>query len=202
MLEVVFEDWTEGTQPLHLMGMTHLLVSWGLNPSRSQGLSRLSSQSPVSTLEKTWEKWYAFRTSFPLAIPRRVTLQPFGLFHFCLAHQLAWRTPRTRQLSSLGHRLTFIMDSVQLNQCSQQLTDSTHVNDTGQGLFTHITALGHFQAWAVPWFPCGPEGYKDQWQNVGTCPGARVAFVHNLRGADLFHQHTRDVSKPSVILYG
>lgn len=179
-----------------------LLVSLGLNPSWSQGLSRLFSQSPVSTLEKTWEKLYTFRTSFPLAILSRDTLQPFGLFHFCLAHQLAWRTPRTKRLSSLGHRLKFIMDSVQLSQCWQQLTDSTHVNDTGQGLFTHITALGHFQAWAVPWLLCGPEGYKDQWQNVGTCPGACAAFVHKLRGADLFHQHIRDVSKPSVILYG
>lgn len=91
------------------------LINFGLNLSWFQGPTRLISQSLVGTLEKTWEGLYVFERPFPPAIQRRVTFQPFRLFHLCSANQLAWGMWTTRWLSSFSW-LRLIMDSVQFSQ--------------------------------------------------------------------------------------
>lgn len=82
MLDVFFWglNQEQGTSTPH--GNCMCLWSLVQNPRRSQGISRLFSQSPERTLEKKKKnrKIYAFRTSFPLAIPKRVTLQLFWAF--------------------------------------------------------------------------------------------------------------------------
>lgn len=83
MLDVFFEDWTKSKELLHLMGTACAFWILVQNPRRSQGISRLFSQRLECTLEgkkKKHRKIYAFRTFFPLAIPKRVTLQLFWAF--------------------------------------------------------------------------------------------------------------------------
>lgn len=59
----------------------HVTLKFIIKPLESQGISRLFSQSLEHTLGKK-QKNICFRDILPLAIPKRVTLQLFGLSTF------------------------------------------------------------------------------------------------------------------------
>lgn len=168
MLDVFFWglNQEQGTSTPH--GNCMCLWSLVQNPRRSQGISRLFSQSPERTLEKKKKnrKIYAFRTSFPLAIPKRVTLQLFWAFSLLSGSPAG--------LEDTENKAAFISGS--LVDIHHGLGPVPSMWMATHGLLTWTTrvkarpAPGHCQARAVPRLLHSPEGHTDQWQNRGPCP--------------------------------
>ena len=197
MLDVFFWglNQEQGTSTPH--GNCMCLWSLVQNPRRSQGISRLFSQSPERTLEKKKKKQknICFQNIFPSSNSKEGhSAALLGFFTFVWL--ASWAGGHGEQgsfhLWVTGWHPSWIRSSsIHVDGDSR----TPHLNDTGQGTPCTRTLSGTSCATVAP----QPRGAYRPMTEQRALPGA---LVNDLRTACLFHQRIRDVSTPSVIFYG
>lgn len=169
MLDVFFWglNQEQGTSTPH--GNCMCLWSLVQNPRRSQGISRLFSQSPERTLEKKKKnrKNICFQNILPSSNSKEghsAALLGFFTFVWLASWPGGHGEQGSFHLWVTGWHPSWIRSS------------SIHVDGDSRTPLTWTTrvkahpAPGHCQARAVPRLLHSPEGHTDQWQNRGPCP--------------------------------